>query len=429
MAGVATREALLDKDDELGAGLQVRAHHQKRDAMPDADVILLGGGLANALIALRLAALRPGLRVKLIEAGDRIGGNHTWSYHASDVEAATGQWLDELARHRWPSVEVAFPGFERRLGTGYRTILSADLHERVMAGACEVELGSAGELADGTTVLRADGSRVRATCVIDGRGVGTMPGLAVGYQKFLGVEVRTVAAHGLDAPLIMDARVEQIDGYRFIYVLPFADDRLLIEDTMYSDAPDLDRMAVTARITDYAAGRGWRIGSVERVESGVLPIVLSGALDDLWPVARAQEARSGMRAGLFHQTTGYSVPFAARLADAIAAIKAPATEAVARLARGMAEESWKRQAFYRLLNRLLFLAAEGGRRREVMGRFYRLSEPLIERFYAERTTALDMARILSGRPPVPVARAFKAIDPRSARARRMGLSGPEDGGA
>ncbi|MCB1597456.1 MAG: NAD(P)-binding protein, partial [Gammaproteobacteria bacterium] len=47
----------------------------------NSDVLLVGGGLANCLIALRLHALRPDLRVTLLEAGPAPGGNHTWSFH------------------------------------------------------------------------------------------------------------------------------------------------------------------------------------------------------------------------------------------------------------------------------------------------------------------------------------------------------------
>ena len=42
-------------------------------------------------------------------------------------------------------------------------------------------------------------------------------------------------------------------------------------------------------------------------------------------------------------------------------------------------------------------------------RFYRLPEPLIERFYAARSTRFDKLRILSGKPPVPISRAVTAL--------------------
>jgi len=45
----------------------------------------------------------------------------------------------------------------------------------------------------------------------------------------------------------------------------------------------------------------------------------------------------------------------------------------------------------------------------VLERFYRLPEPLIGRFYAGRSTFRDKARILAGRPPVPIGRAIRAL--------------------
>ena len=55
--------------------------------------------------------------------------------------------------------------------------------------------------------------------------------------------------------------------------------------------------------------------------------------------------------------------------------------------------------FERMLTRMLFNAADPPQRWRVMQRFYRLPEPLIERFYAGRLTALDKLRIVTGKPP------------------------------
>jgi len=80
-----------------------------------------------------------------------------------------------------------------------------------------------------------------------------------------------------------------------------------------------------------------------------------------------------------------------------AAVKAHATTA------------WEARGFFRLLNRMLFRAAEPTRRYSVLERFYRLSEDLVGRFYADRLTLADKARILTGRPPVPVLRALSCL--------------------
>ena len=59
-----------------------------------ADVVLVGGGLANGLIALRLRALRPELKVVILERDTRLGGRHTWSHFATDVSPEIARWLE-----------------------------------------------------------------------------------------------------------------------------------------------------------------------------------------------------------------------------------------------------------------------------------------------------------------------------------------------
>jgi lycopene beta-cyclase len=75
----------------------------------------------------------------------------------------------------------------------------------------------------------------------------------------------------------------------------------------------------------------------------------------------------------------------------------------------MARRAWDRRGFYRMLDAMLFRAAEPEERYRILERFYRLDPGLIARFYAGRSTMTDKARILMGKPPVPVARALAAI--------------------
>lgn len=62
-----------------------------------------------------------------------------------------------------------------------------------------------------------------------------------------------------------------------------------------------------------------------------------------------------------------------------------------------------------MLSRMLFGAAEGAERWRMLARFYTLPQALIERFYSGRSTPLDMARVLAGRPPVPVGAAIASL--------------------
>ncbi|MGI9523782.1 MAG: lycopene beta-cyclase CrtY [Hyphomicrobiaceae bacterium] len=391
--------------------------------MSEFDVILVGGGLANGLIADRLLAQRPNLSVIILDSSDRVGGDHTWSYHASDVTPEQDAWLRRFCIAVWPSQEVQFPAYRRSLSTGYRTMVSRNLRERLSSrDSLNLRLATRVQDVYPDHIVLGGGEKLSARCVIDGRGMTAMPGVSLGYQKFLGMEVETAEPHGLVHPILMDARVEQLDGYRFIYCLPYSETVLLIEDTYYSDQSEFDCDIVRARLNAYAVEKGWRTARLLREESGILPVVLDGKLSMIWPESSAsaatKSARSGMRAGLFHHTTGYSLPFAASAAEKLALLTPLTTTTAMRCLRACAEIAWQRQSFFRLLNRLLFIAADGGQRRRVFERFYRLPQPLIERFYAADLTVTDKARILVGRPPVSVGRAIGAISPKAAASRR-----------
>ncbi|MBM4220755.1 MAG: lycopene beta-cyclase CrtY [Gammaproteobacteria bacterium] len=382
----------------------------------DSDVLLVGGGLANCLIALRLRALRPELKLTLFEAGPAPGGNHTWSFHGSDLRPAEREWLLPLADHAWQHYEVCFPERRRRIDGAYHTLSSTSLAQAVMAlPGVDVHCNARALHVGPEAVQLADGRTLAARLVIDGRGASESDGLVLRYQKFLGQELQLGAPHGLTGPLLMDATVAQRDGYRFVYLLPFAPDRLLVEDTYYSDTPDLAAAALRSNIQSYVFARGWSLRELVREERGVLPIVLDADFDAFWPLADAGLPRSGLRAGLFHHTTGYSLPEAAALADDLAGLADLRSEAVGPWIRGRARRHWQEQRLFRMLNRMLFLAAAPAERYRVLQHFYRLPRPVIERFYAGHTGVSDALRILSGKPPVPVLRALRCLPPSASR--------------
>ncbi len=378
------------------------------------DLILVGGGLANCLAALRLLQRRPQLRMLLIEAGDKLVDNKTWSFYESDLSAEQLEWVSPLIGTSWPENKVRFPRYERTFPTFYHSIPSENLRKAVEAlpnvkaltGAQAADVGV-------RSVSLRDGRAFRAPAVIDGRGFEGSPHLTLGYQKFIGLEVVTEEPHGETAPTIMDATVSQRDGYRFVYLLPFDERRILIEDTRYTDGKDFDANDYRAGVNAYAEARGWRIKRVEREERGVLPISLAFDADDFWAGAERQPPQVGLRAALFHPTTGYSFPDAVRTVDLIASAPRLESGVVAALIKKHALQVARDHDFFRLLNRMLFKAARTELRYRVLQRFYTLPPPLIDRFYANALTGGDKARLLVGIPPVPISRALRVLSPNS----------------
>jgi lycopene beta-cyclase len=363
------------------------------------DYVLVGGGLQSALIALALRARQPAATLAIVERASALGGNHTWSFHHGDVSAAALRWLEPLVAHRWPAHDVAFPSFRRTIATAYAAIPSARV-DPVVRAALASSAGSAIFTASDVTsvaprsVTLADGRALGARLVVDARGpqaAGYEGG--AGYQKFLGLELALGAPIALDRPCLMDATVEQIDGFRFVYALPLAADRVLVEDTYFSNEPHLDEETLRTRLMDYARARGFRDPRVAREESGVLPLPWGGPL----PRPKEPPLLAGYGGGWFHPVTGYSLPVAVRLAEHVAERE---PEAVFGRDLDRLAGAHRRQArFAHLLNRLMFGAYPPGERWHVLERFYRLPESTIARFYALRLRTTDLGRILGGRPP------------------------------
>ena len=379
----------------------------------DFDLILAGGGLANGLIALRLAALRPEVRVAIVEGGEQIGGNHTWSSFAADISAAQVAWTDPLMAHRWDRYTIRFPDHGRTIVQGYRSATSERLAAAIAATPVTVLTGVPVVALDPTSVALANQRVLTARAVIDGRGQqaqkGASPALDLRAQKFVGLEVELTADHGLTGPVIMDATVPQVDGYRFVYMLPFGPRTVLVEDTYYSDGRDLAPDVIRARVMDYIAAQGWTVARVIREEAGVLPIALGGDIGKFWDAAAPGMPLVGLRAALFNPITGYSFPDAVRVADLIAGLPVLTPAALYRALRHHSESTWAQRSFYRFLTRMLFIAAEPSQRYRVLQRFYKLDDGLVGRFYAGRSTALDKARTLIGKPPVPIGRALGVL--------------------
>lgn len=370
------------------------------------DCLIVGGGLAGGLLLQALRTEQPALKVLLFEQGTQLGGNHTWSFHGSDVpEDAT--WLQPLISKNWPAYEVRFPKYQRKIHSTYCSIKAQDFHQKLFSQhGNQILLQSSVRDVRGDSVTLFDGRTFRAKRVIDARGWSASADADVkrGYQKFVGLDVKLSKPHGLTHVILKDVLVPQADGYRFVYILPWSETELLVEDTYYSNTPDLDVAALKSGILDYVSHKGWGVESVIRQEVGCLPLDLY----DLPAVKFHPDGPLilGAASGVYQPVTGYTFP------QTVACVQALAKSSLGtwdQVLPGL-QKNYKKQARYlRVLNRMMFMAAVPEKRYLILERFYLLSEALIGRFYQGRLTVLDQARILCGKPPVSVWRAIKSL--------------------
>ncbi len=376
-------------------------------------IVIVGGGLAGCLLAYRLATLPVPPPLLLIESSPHLCGNHTWSFHQLDLDKKTFEWITPLLSHSWAHQDVRFSTTHRHFDIPYHAIRSEELARKI-----DTLLGHRVRLREEVEELCSDhiilksGERIAAQAVFDARGMRPASASSCGYQKFFGLEIELEHPHDLQGPVIMDATCDQRDGFRFFYLLPWSPTRLLIEDTRYSNTPELDPTEMSEEIARYCHAKQWQIKSITRTESAALPIPFREP-DSTCTVGGPLEI--GLRGGYFHLTTGYSLGYAAQVAECMASHieKDPRcdSETLKKHLEIHRRKIHHASRFFALLNRMLFKAALPERRSLIFSRFYRLSEGLIFRFYSGNLTWRDQLRILSGKPPVPILAAMRQMNP------------------
>lgn len=389
-----------------GFDMAEKAHQQNQY-----DLAITGGGLAGGLVALALHTLRPELTIALIEAEDHFGGNHIWSFFDSDIEPEHRWLLEPLISRQWDQYDVHFPKYSRSINNRYYSIDSENLDRELRARLPATALQSgrkAKTIAEGLVHLE-NGDAIAAGAVLDVRGGGDFSALEFGWQKFCGQMLQLRKPHGLKQPIIMDATVEQIDGYRFVYCLPFSETEVFVEDTYYSDTPALDVKAAHRRIARYAAEQGWEIAHILREEQGKLPVLYGGDFQKFWRANKGPDARAGARAGLIQPITSYSLPMAVQTAMLIAEMPEINQAKLDKILKNLATKHWKDGKFYRMLCAFMFKGADPDKRYRTLEHTYTKDEKLLARFYAGKTTKMDQAKLLTGKPPIPISRAIPLL--------------------
>ena len=381
------------------------------------DIIIVGGGLSGVLTAWRILAVNPDISVTIIDAADKVGGDQTWSFNWSDLIPEVHPWAKEFVAYKWDKYDVKFPKRERQLDITYCSGNSDSLRACVQPfidnGRLTLMLGTKAVQTSADSVTLENGQTLKTGWVLDARGFEPRDTNYHGFQKFAGRTIKTKQPHGLKHPIVMDATVDQLGGYRFVSCLPFTPHEILVEDTYYVDGADLSETEVQARLDRYIQDKGWSDNEIIHQESGVLPtkLAIDSSRFEKWAHESGQATPIGIRAGYYHAVTGYSLPQAMKSAWLIAdKIKSDGGKlGAAQVEMDQHEfDHYREEKFLRFLNRM-FQTAKPEKRYKVLQGFYGLPKDLIERFYAGKYSRKDQLRILLNRPLGLVVKALKSF--------------------
>ncbi len=356
--------------------------------------VVLGAGLSG--LSLAVALVRAGLRDQIVVVDQRteFGRDRTWCTWASP-----GLPFMELSRHRWHTWEVASAAGTARGSSRSRPYIHISSEDFYAAALAELDAAPQVQLRLGERVTEVgDGwaqtskERLEGT-VHDGLAMGS-PALRHTrmdlWQAFLGWEVQTEEPRfDPGVATLMDFRIGQEDGLNFLYVLPFAPDRALVEHTSIArGGPARHKRQKALR---EHLGDGYEVLYEER---GRLPMTTAPI-----PALRSPGTTGiGIAGGAMRPSSGY----------AFSRVQAHCTALARSIVRG---EPFPERAGSRRRAALdaTFLHALAKEPEAFPERFRRLVEQVpgtsFARFMTDASTARDDLRVMAALPPGPFARA------------------------
>lgn len=363
----------------------------------DADIVILGGGCSGLSLAARLAGTRASVQV--IEPRDHYSDDRAWSFWRTAPDP-----FEDCVRAEWRAWSVfGQRGETRRRSQAlrYQTVPAGAFYDRALSliddgPASMIALGvSAGAVSRARHGWRVetDAGALTAGILVDTRPSRRVPRYG---QFFLGREVRTSRpVFDPNVVQLMNFRPSRSGGVDFVYLLPFAADRALVEVTTFAPQPPAAQHFVHWLDEEIAA---LEPGDVEtlREEAGALPMQVG------FGQARPDGIiRLGIGGGAARPSTGY----------AFTRIQAQADRVVAALLRGESPDTAIDGRMTRFMDRVFLqvLATAPDRGPALFECLFRNApQDRLERFLSGSTRAADRLSVMASLPVLPFLRAAAA---------------------
>lgn len=385
--------------------------------LPDADLLILGGGCAGLSLVMRLAELGSRCpRTVVLENRRCYVNDRTWCFWGDE----TAQ-LRHLTLHQWPAVSVKNAGRSVRIdcsGTPYQMLAAEHFYREALAviaraGQISLLMGvpvvAEAQWSAGRWQVETAAGRISAARVVDTRPLQTpVRGGALLWQSFYGHEIECEdAIFDPACASLMDFLPATRDRIAFVYVLPVSRHRALVEVTVFGieplHAPDLVS-ELDAAVAQRVNGAAF---TVLRSEHGILP--MGSAL----PASLSRNksyVRVGLTAGGARPATGYAFQRIQRWATACADAIAKGGLPIPHSADPLLLQQMDR-LFLKVIRQepamapLLFMSL-----------FERVDAQRVIRFLSDRGTLADYAAMVSALPSKPfLSQLFDLLTPAAFR--------------
>lgn len=362
----------------------------------DADLVILGGGLAGLTLAARLARERSGLRVVVLEPRTAYQDDRSWCFWRPEEHDLSH--LVSRSWKTWTFSDAAGLTVRHQVpGLAYHYIRGSDFYASAQADIAEsanvdLRLGVRAETATavpGGVRVETSAGPLLARQVVDTR---PRAAEAMLYQSFVGFELER--EHPLPFEVgqvrLMGSLAADAEGLSFVYALPLGPNRAIVEWTRFGTAP-IARQRLVGELDQVLTGLGLADARRVRTEGGVLAMGLRRQTAAPIPgVVHAGNAGGALRAA-----SGYGFLRIQRWAELCTESLLAGEGAV-----GHPDEPRLRRAFDRIF--LQAVRAHPDRTAEYFLALARGVAPsALVRFLSDGARPADYARIISSLPWTP----------------------------
>ena len=295
------------------------------------DYIIAGAGCAGLSLLMRMMndSFFTSKKILLIDAATKNTNDRTWCFWESSADI-----FEPIVHHQWKSLDFFAASFAGALSIDpytYKMIQGIDFYQFVMNEAAthaNVEflqakvrsINNSSEI-DGADVVLEDGTVLTASKLFNSiliAPIKVAPHQYYFQQHFKGWLIKTAQPCFDPAKAtFMDFRISQEHGTTFMYVLPIADDKALVEYTLFTEQL-LEKSAYDNALKNYI-NHCLKIDSytIEHEEFGIIPMT-----NIQFPQEEGNIVYIGIAGGQAKASSGYAFKFIQkRTAGIIAALK------------------------------------------------------------------------------------------------------------
>ncbi len=368
------------------------------------DYIIAGAGCAGLSLVMRMLDSGAFIekRILLVDRAPKSENDRTWCFW----EEGPG-YFEELVYHRWQKLHFHSPAHSRQMDISpftYKMIRAIDFYNHCFGKLADsgvdilyepVEsIRSSEELAYVKTRLEVYSADYVFSSVPP-VGLQRQAGCHYLLQHFHGWSIRTEQdCFSADSATLMDFRLSQEHGASFMYVLPFASDRAMLEYTVFSESTlpgDAYAEAMQTYMRVRYPGVGYRI---ESTEQGCIPMT-----NHKFAAADMRIIYLGTAGGATKPSSGYTFQTiqarSEKIVEAMLSSGSPALQA-----KGFDRFLWYDSILLRVLS------GSGAAPVEIFDRLFCRNEPSrVLRFLDNSTTLSEEIGIISTLPRIPFIKA------------------------